>query len=111
MDKSTFHTSTFAAPLAVATVALGIFGASAGAAEARDGCGPGFHRGFYGYCRPNLGYRPFVYRRFLYRPVFYGDRRFAHGPRWHRWGGYRHVGWGGWHRGWGGHHGGWHHRW
>jgi len=59
------------------------------AAEARDGCGPGFHRGFYGYCRPN----PFV-RPFAFRPGFYG---------------YRRVGWGGgWHRGW---HGGWHGGW
>ena len=22
-----------------------------------DGCGPGFHRGPWGHCRPNLGYR------------------------------------------------------
>lgn len=102
---------TLSTPIAAGIVALGFVGASAGSAEARDGCGLGFHRGLYGFCRPNVVYRPFVYR-----PAFYGYRRFAYGPRWHRWGGYRHVGWGGgwhrgWHGGWGGHHGGWHHRW
>ncbi|MDP4004564.1 hypothetical protein Q8W67_13965 [Methylobacterium sp. NEAU K] len=73
-------------------MALGLTGATMGAAQARDGCGPGFHRGFYGYCRPNFG-PP----RLVYRPGFYGYRRFG----WHRWGGYRHVGWHhGWHRRW-----------
>lgn len=99
-----------------AVLALGAITATAGTAEARDGCGPGFHRGWSGWCRPNVVYRPVVYR-----PVYWGYRRVGwYGPRWHRWGGYRHVGW---HRpwGWGGyrhvgwrggwHHGGWHHRW
>ena len=77
---------------AVALVAAGLAAplATAGAAEARDGCGPGGHRGPYGYCRPNFGPRPY-YAPYAYRPAFYG-------PRWHRWGGgygYR----------------GWHHRW
>jgi hypothetical protein len=92
-------------------------------AEARDGCGPGFHRNWRGWCRPNLGprvvYAPVVgyrtvvvgprwgygYRRVgWHRPWGYGYRRVG----WHRpWGyGYRRVGWGG---GWGHH--GWHHRW
>jgi hypothetical protein len=80
---------------------------TAPAAEARDGCGPGFHRGFYGWCRPN--WRPYAYRPYLYGP---GYRRFGY----HRWGGYRwhyryHYAW---HRGgyrWGGfRHGGWHRR-
>jgi hypothetical protein len=62
------------------------------AAEARDGCGPGGHRGVYGWCRPNVFYRPIVrVPVYGYRPVY------GYGPRWHRWGGYRH--------------GGWHHRW
>jgi hypothetical protein len=26
-------------------------------AEAAGGCGPGFHRGYYGACRPNFGPR------------------------------------------------------
>lgn len=34
-----------------ATVALG----AVGAAQAAGGCGPGFHRGPYGGCRPNYG--------------------------------------------------------
>ena len=77
----------------------GLFLAAPGA-EARDGCGPGFHRGFYGWCRPNFGYRPFVYapryRTFGYRG-WGGPRRYYGWHHWHRWGGY--------------HHAGWHHRW
>ena len=91
-----------------AVLALGTIAATAGAAEARDGCGPGGHRGYYGYCRPNVVYRPIVVR-----PVVYGYRRVGwYGPRWHRWGGYRPVGYArpwGWHGGY--RHGGWHHRW
>lgn len=93
-----------------ALLALGTLAGTATVAEARDGCGPGFHRGYYGYCRPNL-YGP----RWGWRPA-YGPRwRPAYGPRWHygwhrpHWGGWHHAGWrGGWHhRPWGG----WHHRW
>ncbi|APT29663.1 hypothetical protein MCBMB27_00372 [Methylobacterium phyllosphaerae] len=112
---------TLVMPVALAAGVL-MAGSSA---EARDGCGPGFHRNIYGWCRPNLGYGPVVYvpayRRVGYRWHYgyrYGwHRRFA----WHggsRWGGFRRVGWhGGWHGGWRGgwhggwHHGGWHHRW
>ena len=94
-------------PAALLAAGLAVPLATAGAAEARDGCGLGGHRGFYGYCRPNLGPRVF-YRPYAFRPAFYGPRRFGWGgPRWHCWGGYRHVGLG--HRGWGHH--GWHHRW
>ena len=80
---------------------------AAPAAEARDGCGPGFHRNFYGWCRPNVrpyAYRP-AYRRFGYhrwggyRWHYSWHRRFAwhrhfawHGGG-HRWGGFRHAGW------------------
>ena len=39
-----------------------------------DGCGPGFHRGPYGHCRPNGYFRP----------------AYGYGYGWHR----------GWHRGW-----------
>lgn len=95
-----------------AVLALGALTATMGSAEARDGCGPGFHRGFYGWCRPNAVYRPIAYR-----PAYWGYRRVGwYGPRWHHrwgwrhhawhrpwgWGGYRHVGW---------RHHGWHHRW
>jgi hypothetical protein len=69
--------------IAAALLALGLVGASAGAAEARDGCGPGFHRGVYGHCRPNFG--PRVYRPFAYR--HYGWRRHY---GWHRHVGFRH---------------------
>ncbi|MCI9882685.1 GCG_CRPN prefix-to-repeats domain-containing protein [Methylobacterium goesingense] len=78
-----------------AILVLGTIAANTGAAEARDGCGPWGHRGYYGYCRPNVVYRPIVVR-----PIVYG-------PRWHRWGGYRHP-WG-WHGGY--RHAGRHHRW
>ncbi|WP_342779019.1 GCG_CRPN prefix-to-repeats domain-containing protein [Methylobacterium terricola] len=103
-------------------LSLGALVGTGTTAEARDGCGPGFHRNWRGWCRPNFGPRVF------YAPVV-GYRTVVVGPRWgyRPWGyGYRHVGWhrggwgrpwgygGGWHRvGWGGwgHHHGWHHRW
>lgn len=98
-------------PAALLAAGLAAPLATAGTAEARDGCGLGFHRGLYGFCRPNLGprvvyapyvVRPVVYGPRVYGPRFYGPRRIGWGgPRWHRWGGYRHVGW----------RGGWHHRW
>ncbi|MBD8907964.1 GCG_CRPN prefix-to-repeats domain-containing protein [Methylorubrum zatmanii] len=97
-----------AIPLALAAGLL----TTASDAEARDGCGLGFHRGYYGWCRPNFGYRPYVYgpvyHRFGYRP--WGGYRWRYGYHWHRrfawhggyrWGGFRHAGWhGGWHRRW-----------
>jgi hypothetical protein len=88
--------------IAVALLALGAVTATAGTAEARDGCGPGFHRNFYGLCRPNGFYRPIVVRPIVYGGYGYGWRR----PHWHR------VGWGGgWHRHWGWHRAGWHGGW
>jgi len=43
----------------LAAVATGLTLAGASAANAADGCGPGFHRGYYGHCRPNgPGYGP-----------------------------------------------------
>ena len=42
------------------------------------GCGPAFHRGPFGGCRPNFGggfYRPYGYRRFGYGYRGYGYRR------------------------------------
>jgi hypothetical protein len=71
--------------LSAAVVAMSLIGA-AGTAEARQGCGLGFHRDFYGYCRPNIGPGPFAYRPYAYRPGFYVHRRIGwYGPRWHRW--------------------------
>lgn len=85
--------------IAVALLALGTVAVTASAAEARDGCGPGFHRNFYGFCRPNGFFRPIVVR-----PIYFGGYGW-HRPHWHR------VGWGGWHRHWGWHHAGWHGGW
>ncbi|BAQ45280.1 hypothetical protein Maq22A_c09975 [Methylobacterium aquaticum] len=109
-----------------AILSLGAVVGTGTTAEARDGCGPGFHRNWRGWCRPNLGPRVFYAPVVGYRTVVVGPR-WGYGYRrvgWHRpwgYGGYRRVGWhrpwgygGGWHRvGWGGgwgHHG-WHHRW
>ncbi|WP_407175205.1 GCG_CRPN prefix-to-repeats domain-containing protein [Bradyrhizobium sp. STM 3562] len=46
--------------VAIALVAGTVAGFS-GAANAAGGCGPGFHRGAYGACRPNYGPPPRVY--------------------------------------------------
>jgi|UPI000346EF91 hypothetical protein len=88
---------------------------TAPAAEARDGCGPGFHRGYYGWCRPN--WRPYAYRPFVYGPGYprFGYHRrggyhwhYRHHYSWHRsW--HRGLAWhGGRHRWSGFRHGGWH---
>ena len=63
------------------------------------GCGPGFHRGPYGGCRPNIGYPALgyggvyrgggyyggVYRGGVYRGGVYGGRVYR-GRRLSRWG-------------------------
>jgi hypothetical protein len=48
-DKGEDMKTLFASVLLAGTLA------SFGAAEAAQGCGPGFHRGPYGGCRPNGG--------------------------------------------------------
>jgi hypothetical protein len=63
-------------PLALASGVL----LTAPAAEARDGCGLGFHRGYYGWCRPNLGYRPYAFAPAYPR---FGYRGWGGGYRWH----------------------------
>ncbi|MBA2936519.1 hypothetical protein HZF05_20755 [Sphingomonas sp. CGMCC 1.13654] len=63
-------------------------------ADARGGCGVGFHRGPYGGCRPNLGPGPVVVGpRAPVIGVYYGGRGYWDGSRYwgHR---YR------WHGGW-----------
>ena len=40
------------------TLAVGVALGATTAADARDGCGPGAHRGPYGHCRPNGYYGP-----------------------------------------------------
>lgn len=99
-----FASSTLKRLLPAAVLAAGLAAplAMSAPAEARDGCGPGFHRGVYGWCRPNLRPRA-VFVPYAYRPAFYGPRRFhGGGPRWRRWGVvHRPVGWHrGWHRRW-----------
>jgi hypothetical protein len=83
-----------------AVLALGTLTATVDTADAAGGCGPGFHRNYYGFCRPNVFYRPYVVR-----PAYYG-----YGYGWHRpWGWRRHWGWHhhwAWHRRWG-----WHRHW
>ena len=80
---------------AAALIAAGL--ASAPSAEAAQGCGPGFGRDAFGFCRPFYGPRP-VYRPYgwygprHYRPVRYG----WYGPRYYRpvrygWHGPRHY--------------------
>jgi hypothetical protein len=53
-------------------------------AVARQGCGPGFHRGPYGHCRPNRGDRV-VLPGGLVIGNFYAGRGYWDGHRyWHR---------------------------
>lgn len=64
-------------------------------AEAAQGCGPGFHRGPYGHCRPNGGPGPVVVapgglivdRYYEGRGYWDGHRYWRHRDRWH--GGWR----------------------
>ena len=68
--------------LAFAAAAL----AGATAVQARDGCGPGGHRGPYGHCRPNgYGYGPAVIAPGLVIGNFYAGRGYWDGHRyWQR---------------------------
>ena len=70
-----------------AAVALG----AVGSAQAADGCGPAFHRGPYGGCRPNYGPRfvgpgPVVGVFYPGHGYWYGGRywghRYWHGGAW-----------------------------
>jgi hypothetical protein len=70
---------------------------AAPAAEAAQGCGPGFHRGYYGHCRPNgpvgrpgvgIAVGPLVIGNFYAgRGYWDGHRYWRHRERWH--GGWR----------------------
>lgn len=79
-----FLTATLAAAIAIGGVS---------AAQARDGCGPGGHRGPYDHCRPNRGERVVVAPGGLVIGQYYGRRGYWDGHRyWHhrdRW----HGGW------------------
>lgn len=73
-------------------IAAGAVLAAAAPADARQGCGLGFHRGFHGRCIPNRG-RRFAGPRAPVVGVFYPGRGYWYGGRyWHnryRW----HGGW------------------
>ena len=65
-----------------AALSTGVALTAMGTAHAAQGCGPGFHRGVYGACRPNYG------PRFGYGPgpgpavgVFYPGRGYWYGGR------------------------------
>lgn len=80
--------------LLLAAVALGATLATAGPADARQGCGRGFHRGPYGRCIVNRGRAPVVVVRtprvgvfYPGRGYWYRNRYWAHRYRWH--GGWR----------------------
>jgi hypothetical protein len=78
--------------LLLALAASTTFGAVT-AAEARDGCGPGGHRGYYGHCRGNGG--PVVVApgglivgNYYHGQGYWDGRRYyQHRDRWH--GGWR----------------------
>ncbi|SEL12029.1 hypothetical protein SAMN05216382_1533 [Sphingomonas palmae] len=78
--------------LLLAAAALGGMVMASAPAEARQGCGPGFHRGYYGRCVSNRGprYAPrayIVHRYYPGRGYWYGNRFWGHRYRWH--GGWR----------------------
>ncbi len=65
--------------LMLAVVSAGVALSTVPAAYAAGGCGPGFHRGYYGACRPNLGPGPVVVGPAL--GVFYPGRGYWDGRR------------------------------
>ena len=77
----------------VASLALGAVLAAATPALAREGCGPGFHRGPYGHCRPNHDRD-----RVVVAPrvgIYYADRGYWDGHRYwqHRYHDHDHGDW------------------
>lgn len=78
--------------LVLVAAALGGTLMASAPAEARQGCGPGFHRGYYGRCVANRGpayvRRGYVVHRYYPgRGYWYGNRFWVHRYRWH--GGWR----------------------
>ena len=74
-----------------AALGAGLALATVSAAQAAGGCGPAFHRGPYGGCRPNFGARPGVAGPAF--GVFYPGRGYWDGRRY--WG-HRYRYGGGW---------------
>ena len=72
-----------------AIAALGLVSAfamaSATPADARQGCGPGFHRAPNGMCRPNRGNQQVwvVGRYYPGHGYWYNSRWYQHRQRWH----------------------------
>jgi len=71
---------------------------TAAPALARQGCGPGFHRGYYGHCRPNggpgyaapaPGVRLVIGNYYHGRGYWDGRRYWGHRRHWH--GGWRYY--------------------
>ena len=80
----------------LATLAIGAAIAAVAPAQARDGCGPGAHRGPYGHCRVNGGRGPVVVavpgapiigNYYAGRGYYYNNRYWHNRERWH--GGWR----------------------
>ena len=60
---------------------IGVALTAVSTAEASGGCGPAFHRGPYGGCRPNVGPGPVVVAPGLAIGVFYPSRGYWDGRR------------------------------
>lgn len=78
--------------LIFAAIAASTALAAVGPAQAAQGCGPGWHRGYYGHCRPNgppvYGPGPVVIGSYYPRQGWWdGHRYWAHRDHWH--GGWR----------------------
>jgi hypothetical protein len=71
--------------IAVLGVMSAIAIAAASPADARQGCGSGFHRTPYGRCVPNRGDRVMfvVGRYYPGRGYWYNNRWYHHRQRWH----------------------------
>jgi hypothetical protein len=73
--------------LLLTAIALGSFVAVAAPADARQGCGPGWHRGYHGHCRPNRGRhvepRLYIGRYYPGHGYWDGRRYWHHRYRWH----------------------------
>ena len=79
--------------LVTAALALGVAFTATTAVSAREGCGPGGHRGAYGHCRVNRGpviveRGPLVVDRYYHGRGYWDGHRYWHNrTRWH--GGWR----------------------
>lgn len=71
-------------------LAAGVAVVASSPADARQGCGPGFHRGYYGHCRPNRRPNPaavvadlIVGNYYAGRGYWDGHRYWRHRRHWH----------------------------